>query len=289
VSISGNIRVVFLGNIISKKGVMARAKGICDVYQVINIRDKNGKSSWPQKNTEAQIDWILGKLSYVSQQKEYFNNPISEGSVFKEMRWDKVPPLSKFPFLVAYGDPAQSNKENKDNSFKALVLIGELDGTCYVVNAFLEQVKNATFIRWYWDMQLLIMEKALTYNYIENNSLQDPFYEQVFMPLIFAEGKKNGLQLYVTPDDRKKPDKFIRIEGNLEPLNRNGKLILNIAEKENPHMKRLEEQFKAVDPTLSSDVGGPDAVEGAHWIYQRKITSLEPPVYGLRKTNSKRY
>lgn len=289
VSVSGNIRVTFLGNIISKNGIMVKAQKICDFYQIINIRNNEGKSSWPQKNKEEHIEWILAKLSYASQQKEYFNNPINEGTVFKEMRWDKIPPLSKFPFLVAYGDPSQSNKENKNNSYKFVGLIGILDGTCYVVNCFLDRVNNATFIRWYWDLLLYVNEKALIYNYIENNTLQDPFYQQVFKPLIFAESQKNGIQLFVTPDERKKPDKFIRIEGNLEPLHRNGKLILNEKEKNNPHMLRLEEQFKSVEPTLSVPVDGPDGVEGGHWIYKQKTVSMQPPTFGLRRTSSKRF
>ena len=76
------------------------------------------------------------------------------------------------------------------------------------------------------------------------------FYEQVFLPLFAEEGKKFGKEVYVSPDERKKPDKFARIEGNLEPLNRQCRLIFNEAEKQNPHMQRLEEQFKAIDPKL---------------------------------------
>mgnify|MGYP000067067888 CR=1 FL=1 len=284
VSVSGNIRVVFLGNIISKNGVMARAKDICDKFEVINIRDNDGKSTWPEKNSEEHIDWILSKISYIAQQKEYFNNPISEGTVFKDVAWGKVPPLNQFTFLVAYGDPAPSNKENKQNCHKALPLIGHKDGTFYVIKCFLEQVSNATFVRWFWDLQLLVDQKAHVYNYIENNTLQDPFYEQVFLPLFKEQGDLTGLHLFTTPDDRKKPDKFTRIEGNLEPLNRLGKLVLNEKEKGNPHMKRLEEQFKAVEPTLSAPVDGPDAVEGGVWIIQNKLRKLtNKPVYGSRK------
>ena len=37
-------------------------------------------------------------------------------------------------------------------------------------------------------------------------------------------------------DEEKKTDKATRIEANLEPLNREGNLILNEAERDNPHM-----------------------------------------------------
>jgi hypothetical protein len=93
----------------------------------------------------------------------------------------------------------------------------------------------------------------------------------------------------MVPDDRKKPDKFARIEGNLEPLNRTGKLIFNEDEIKNPHMQRLKEQFEAVEPTLSTLVDGPDAVEGAIWIINAKIRSSKPPVVKSLSKTIKRY
>lgn len=89
------------------------------------------------------------------------------------------------------------------------------------------------------------------YNYVENNKLQDPFYLQVFIPL-FSEAAKTKGFIGIIPDERNKPDKFSRIEGNLEPLNRMGKLIFNEKEKDNPHMKRLGEQFLLVNPQLKA-------------------------------------
>ena len=77
------------------------------------------------------------------------------------------------------------------------------------------------------------------------------FFEQVFRPLFDQVGEKEGY-LSIIGDDRKKPEKFVRIEGNLEPLSRNGQLIFNIDEKDNPNMKRLEDQFLTVNPQLSA-------------------------------------
>lgn len=289
VDISGTIIILFCGNVIAKYCCITEAMKRADKVEVINIRDKNGKSAWPEKNSEEDIDYILSKLSYAAAQQEYFNNPVREGTVFKNITWGEVPHLGKFLFLVAYGDPAQSNKENKDGSYKAIPLIGQLDGKFYIINCFLEQVKNSKFITWYYDIEEYIKGKTQLYNYIENNSLQDPFYEQVLSPLMYAEGAARGHYIHVSPDERKKPDKFARIEGNLEPLNRTGRLIFNIAEKDNPHMLRLEEQFKAVDPKLSAHVDGPDAVEGGVWIINNKIAAMAPIRIGERKNHSKRY
>lgn len=289
VEIAGTIIILFLGNIIAKFCCITEAMKRADKVEMINIRDKNGKSTWPEKNSEDDIDYFLSKLSYAAAQQECFNNPVREGSVFKNITWGEVPNLSKFLFLVAYGDPSQSNKENKDGSYKSIPLIGQLDGKFYVITCYLEQAKNSKFITWYYDLEEYVKGKNQVYNYIENNSLQDPFYEQVFSPLMYAEGAARGHYVHISPDERKKPDKFARIEGNLEPLNRTGRLIFNIAEKDNPHMLRLEEQFKAVDPKLSAHVDGPDACEGAIWIINNKIAAMAPIRVGERKNHSKRY
>lgn len=291
VSISGNYRILFNGNIIAKDCCITRAIKKAMHADIINIRDKNGKSVWPSKNSETDIDLFLSLISYSSAQKEFFNNPITEGSVFKKVRWDVVPPLHKFKYLVLYGDPAPSNKENKDGSYKFVGLLGELEGKFYIINCFLDRATNTRFIEWFYDLEDYVKDKTQIYRYVENNSLQDPFYEQVLQPLILEQGKKRNHYVFLTPDDRKKPDKFARVEGNLEPLNRQGKLIFNIAEKNNLNMQRLEEQFKAVDPQLSSHIDGPDGVEGGVWILNSKRLAISHSdiFVGPMARNSKRY
>ena len=291
VSISGCYRILFNGNIIAKDCCITRAIKKAKHVDIINIRDKDGRSTWPEKNSEEDIDFFLSLVSHASAQKEFFNNPITEGTTFKEVKWGEIPALNKFRFLVAYGDPSPSNRENKNNSHKFVGLIGELDGNFYIVNCYLDHVTNEKFIEWFYFLEEYAKEKTQIYNYVENNSLQDPFYEQVLKPLILEMGKRRSHYMFLTPDERKKPEKFARIEGNLEPLNRQGRLILNIAEKDNLNMQRLEEQFKAVDPQLSSNTDGPDGVEGGVWIINSKMVSIAPNsiTMGTKHKNSKRF
>jgi len=291
-SIDHSKRILFKGNIIAKDSIITRALQKADFSQVINILDKYGEISWKERFTMEDINWMLSKISYASGQSEYFNNPVTDGTVFKEITWGKVPPLSAFKFLVAYGDPAPSNKEAKGRSgacYKTIVLVGQAGGRFYIITCFLQHVVNMEFVRWYYDLKDYVKEKTQVYNYIENNSLQDPFYEQVFIPLFSQLSQEKGHSINMVPDDRKKPDKFARIEGNLEPLNRTGKLIFNEDEIKNPHMQRLKEQFEAVEPTLSTLVDGPDAVEGAIWIINAKIRSSKPPVVKSLSKTIKRY
>jgi hypothetical protein len=97
--------------------------------------------------------------------------------------------------------------------------------------------------------------------------LQNPFYEQVILPHIYRIGDERNTFLPIRPDDRKKPEKYARIEGTLEPLNRLGHLIFNIMEKVNPHMERMVAQFTNFSRKAKL-MDGPDAVEGAVKIAQ---------------------
>jgi len=275
VSVSGNYRRVFCGNIIAKDCCITRAIKMASYVDIVNIRDKNGCSTWPQKNSEKDIDDILSNQSTASIQKEYYNNPVSEGDTFKDITWGKVPPLERFPFLINYSDPAPSNNTKaKANSFKANFLVGILDQTLYVITGYLDHVTNAEFVDWYYYVHDFVGQKNQVYCYIENNKLQDPFYDQVFKPLFVAARNKFNKNVNISPDTRHKPDKFARIEGNLEPLNKQGRLVLNIAQKDNPHMQRLEEQFKLISPTLPAPADGVDCVEGGYFIANEKMATL---------------
>lgn len=289
-SISKDLLFLMLGNIIAKDCCVLRAAEKADHHDIVNIRDKNGKSTWAAKNTEEMIDRVLSKLSTKAAQAECYNNPLSEGDTFKELHWGKVPALNKFRFLVSYGDPAPSNNKNKANSFKSNFLIGELDGTFYIITGYLDHVTNAEYVDWYYYLNDFVNGKTQTYFFTENNKLQDPFYQQVFLQLFVERGREKGFYLSIAPDERNKPDKFSRIEGNLEPLNRQGRLILNIDQKDNPHMKRLEEQFLLVNPQLKAPADGPDCIEGGIWIINAKSRSIavDNMVFGRFKPNKKR-
>ncbi|MDL2315045.1 hypothetical protein LJC16_02165 [Bacteroidales bacterium OttesenSCG-928-C19] len=309
-SMSEPLLTIWCGNIIAPDCCVVRAgnrarelakKGLGN-WDIINIRmvDINhpdpeqdylyGTSVW-EKNSEEQIDIVLSQVSYVAGQKECFNNPVEEGTIFKDIRWGKIPQLRQFQFLVAYGDPSPSNKENKKNSFKAIPLIGRINNTYYILTCFLDHPSNENFIRYYFSIDEWVNQKTVVYNFIENNSLQDPFWEQVLCPLILKVRAEKNKELFVRPDTRDKPDKASRIESLLEPIHREGRLILNEAEKGNPHMQELERQFKRFNMKLSYPADGPDAVEGGVWIINNKVVDLQPPINIPRSnfTNKKRF
>lgn len=277
VSISGNWRIVFNGNIIAKDCCITRAIKMADYVSIVNIRDKNGKSSWA-KNSEEDIDRFLSKLSQKTIQGEFYNNPVTEGEIFKELTYGKIPPMRCFKRLILYGDPSPSNRTNKANSRKAVALMGKYQNKYYVLNVRCDNALNADFVNWFYEIKSTVPDYVQVYNYIENNSLQDPFYEQVIKPLFKKAAEEKGLTISIIPDTRAKPDKFSRIEGNLEPLNRAGDLIFNQELKGNPHMSRVEDSFLLLDPKLSAPADGADCVEGGKWILDNKTSNYSEDI-----------
>lgn len=291
-SVSGEYRILFNGNIIARDCIITRAIERADHADIVNIRDEHGKSSWAEKNSEEDIDRFLSMLSTSAIQQEYFNNPVSEGEVFQEMVWGECPPMSKLPFVVVYGDPSPSNKRgSKGASHKSLFCVGYQAGKYYIYGGYLQQTTNAEFIGWYYDIRERLGNQTVVYYCIENNSLQDPFWEQVLQPLNVEIGAKRGGVVPIIADTRAKMDKYARIEASLEPLNRQGRLVLNQAEQGNPHMKRLEEQFLMIAPKLPAPADGPDCVEGAIFQLNNYLATYNASavVVGKRNRHSKRF
>src|SRR5690606_33851201 len=173
-------------------------------------------------------------ISYNAQQREYFNNPIIEGEVFEEVIYGKVPPIHTCDMVVAYFDPSTSNKEkpkgrlSKSKSFKCGIIVGYKNRKLYVYWIRLEQNNNEAFVGWIFDAHDYLRDHKVDpiFMHIENNSLQDPHYQQVIKPAIHKKAKDENR--HVPPlreDKRQKPDKYERIEGTLQPQHTAGNLI----------------------------------------------------------------
>lgn len=288
-SLSGNTLIIACGNIIADYCCITEMGAKADSWEVVNVRDENGKSTWPQKNTEEAIDRVLSTISYESAQKEYFNNPMDGGKVFKDLI-DKAPfTLKHCDYVVIYADPATSNSESKKSSSKAVGIIANKGLDYNIHKVWLDQMTNAKFVDYLFEAYNLCKRAGVEpiYIYIENNTLQNPFYEQVFLPMIYEKSMAMKIVLPITPDMRKKPDKWARIEGKLEPLVRLEKLTFNEREKNNPHMIRLKAQFKNANAKAKL-MDGPDMVEGGVSIIEiKKITEATHSIETFERVPSR--
>lgn len=290
-SISVNTRILVNGNIIHDNcAVKYLGENLADRFDIVNIRTDDGRSSWPAKNSEEQIDRVLSKISYESAQKEYFNNPMDGGDTFKNLKSGRVPLLKSCRMLI-YADPATSNKDRSNASYKAVGLLAAKDDVFYIVKAACDTMSNARFIDFLFDFYCFARKAAPDSElrvWVENNTLQDPFYEQVLLPLIHEKSASWGCSLPITPDTRKKPDKWERIEAGLEPLNRLGRLVFNCAELDNPDMERLMAQFRNAS-RKAKRLDGPDMVEGGVFILKNSIPVNPADIFSFSTKNNKRY
>jgi len=282
VSISGEYTFIFCGNIIAKYCCITEAAKKAKKVDIINIRDANGKSSWPQKNSEQDIEDILSLISYISQQKEYFNNPITKGTVFEEMHYKRLPAVTAYKFLVCYID--LSYKSTAKNDYKAAVLMGKWKEEYHVLKCFIKQGTTRALAAGLIDIKNYVAGRTAIYWYAEENFIQDIILKEL-------HGDISDLKetISISGDNRKKPEKFHRIESTLEPLNAKGKLWLNEAEQDNPSMQTLDEQFTALEPGSKTHDDGPDACEGAKHIVDTKNYSEVGMHLGARQSNSKRF
>lgn len=280
-SISEDFLVLWLGNIIADYCCTKKAIEKADRATIINIRDKNGKSTWPEKNTEAHIDRVLSKISSASAQKEYFNNPVVLGKVFKKLHYGKMQPLQRYKYLIGYTDP--SYKKNAD--YKATALIGKYKDEYHVLWVRCRQTTTRTMIDWQFDLLDFVNDKTAVFLIIEW-----PWIDDTIKREIKAANKRHNQTLKLKADERKKPDKFYRIESNLEPLNSNGKLIFNEKLEGTDDMKAMEFQFLGLSAKSRINDDGPDAVEGGVFCVNHKNKqSTAPPQTYAKPTNSKRY
>ncbi|MBU4536976.1 MAG: hypothetical protein L6264_07360 [Weeksellaceae bacterium] len=271
-SISKGLLIIACGNIIADYCCITEMALKADSHEIINIRDDEGKSTWPQKNSEEAIDRVLDIIDYESGMKEYFNTPMEGGKIFKNIVDSKAFILKHCNHVIIYADPAPSDSEAKTSSDKAIGIIANKGLDFQVYKAWLDKMTNAKFVQYLY-LAYKICKKAGVdpiVIHVENNSLQDPYYKQVILPEVARTREAEKINLPITPDERDKPHKWSRISGTLEPMVRLETLTFNEDEKDNPHMIRLKKQFTNAN-SKSKKLDGPDMVEGGVVIINDKI------------------
>lgn len=279
----GRGRFIMVGNLIAKNSVLARW---CDIKSVhvtrVNIYDNRGNVSWAAKWTPQEVKDIEAVVGYRAFQKEYMNNPIIEGAIFRNewIRWGKRPVWSKFSEIVLYIDP--SFKGSTKNDYKAAKLWGKAGTTLYHLRAFVRQSSVAEMVRWCYDLYEWTREQGIAVRwYMEANFMQDTILDE-----FRREGELRGYQLPITGDKRKKPDKFQRVEA-ISPLWERGFVVYDETQRDDPDMLAGIDQTLAFEKGMRGHDDAPDADEGAIWMLQRDTrTKSFTPSFG-RRTNAK--
>lgn len=279
----GRGRFIMVGNLIAKNSVLAKWCEIKSVHVTrVNIYDNKGNISWAAKWTPQEVREIEDVAGYRAFQKEYMNNPIIEGAIFRNewIRWGKRPAWSKFSEIVLYIDP--SFKGSTKNDFKAAKLWGKAGTTLYHLRAFVRQSSVAEMVRWCYDLYEWCRKQGISVRwYMEANFMQDTILDE-----FRREGELRGYQLPITGDKRKKPDKFQRIEA-ISPLWERGFVVYDETQRDDPDMLAGIDQTLAFEKGMRGHDDAPDADEGAIWMLQRDTRAKSfNPSFG-RRTNAK--
>jgi hypothetical protein len=292
-----NWRIVMANNRIAKNSILAHFVG--DVtpnkpkraglyHSKVNAFNDKGEPSWSEYYTKEALNKKIGAMPYKSAQKEYYNNPITEGRVFKAdwIRWTKAIPAHKHDFVLCYIDP--SWKESSKNDFKAARLMGTIGTTRRHLRAFCRQESMTKLVAWCYDTydELVLNAKnpcALEF-FIEANFMQDTFLDD-----FKKEGDNRGYQLPIRGDYRKKPDKGARIEVMASSYEC-GFVEYDNSQDNNTDMLLAIEHTCLFEQGSKTPDDAPDAEEGGAFMLNKRsrVETFERRV-GKRQTSKNNY
>ena len=268
----GKGRFIMVGNRIHKNSVLANIAQTKGIYHTkVNALDKKGEVSWKAKYTIDDINKAIAFMGWRRAQKEYFNNPIVEGSVFKK-DWIKFKRISKqtYTHVIAYCDP--SFKSSRTSDYKAIVVVGKTPkGHLHILDIFVRQCSIKEMVSWWYNLFEDYSERGITLQcWMEANFIQDTLIEE-----FRTEGEIRGFQLPIRGDKRKKPDKFGRIE-NISPYFERDFVRFSESIKNKKDTETAIEQLTAFEKGSNVNDDFPDSVEGAIWLLQRQARISDP-------------
>lgn len=313
-SIQGRKRFVVVGNRIAKDCIIERAVAQSDYSEQVNILTKSEpddkyikaaikaaeacvnkkhndykillecvkyaklgyKPTWHERFTLFDCVYMITKMGTRMSQREYFNNPISEGKIFKKswMQFKQLPPMRHYKKLVAYLDPGFKKTETSDS--KCLVLVGMIAGEIHIRKVYCGKASVEEMIEWCYNCNEYVKYHNAAYRLkMEEVFLQSLLYKD------FAIAAAKKYPLPVSGDTRKKPDKDARIESMSGHFER-GSVYFDEDIREDHHAQALIEQFLNFEPGVKTLKDGPDAFEGAVFLLEQGgITNPEDIDQGL--------
>ena len=277
----GRGRFIMVGNLINKQSIL---QAIINTESVetsqVNIYDKYGNVSWAAKYTFDEVESLRKFSGERAFQKEYMNNPIAEGTIFRnqDIRYGAMLPLNKYRQLVCYTDPSWKNTATSD--YKATVLAGITpDGYYHVLKVYAAQTSVKEMVNWHYEIMKYVNGNAPVMYYMEANLVQD-----LLLAEFTAEGNSRGLHIPIRGDARKKGDKFARIEA-MQPLFERGLVILNEAEKNSNGMKVLIEQLLMFSRGGRAHDDAPDALESAVFMLNKRFKTTDKKYFAGKRKN----
>lgn len=285
----GRRRVVVAGNRIHRKSILAHLVGDQNdpkskrkgIYHNKVVAIVDGKPSWPERYTLAELQANIDVMGYAVSQTEYFHNPITEGKIFRYewIRWGKMLPLREYDQIICYTDP--SFKATATSDYKAVKMWGVKGHEFHLIDCFVRQCSVSTMVRWTYDcFEKYFVDSGGTIQFwIEANFIQDQLLDDYYQ-----EGILRNYQLPIMGDDRKKPEKMTRIV-SMQPYYERGFVVYNKDKMNDVDFKTAVEHLTAIEYGSSSADDSPDADEGAWYFlkgHQVSASGNGKPIFGQR-------
>lgn len=280
-STAGKKRFVFVQNLSSNNSILKlAADNPKSEVEQINLIDENGQPSWKEYHTKDQCDEMIETMGYREAQAEYFNNPITEGRIYKKewIRYKPALPLEQYDDIIVYTDP--SWKPTSQNDCKATAMVGRKGREYHLLFMRVEQTTISMMAHWQKEAFELLDGKHSAIFYMEGNFMQDRLVDDTQQELDNASNE-DYVPVYVRTDTRKKPNKLARLEA-MSVAWEKGYFFIVEEIKDHPHVKRVVIQLLALGKGSKVADDGPDAIEGAYsMLNERKRTILKPIVITL--------
>lgn len=284
----GNQRIAIAGNLFSKNSInyVLGKKKSWQVLQV-NALDANGEPSWKAKFDKAYYE-RKRKKGERAFQREYMNNPIEEGKVFKKdwIKFVELPneirhlsrpilglkqqdPSPVQYSIIAYCDPSFSS----GGDYKAVRTWVAYQKKYYCVQSWVRKTSITAMFRYLYQLHETYQDNGIEL-WIEEQFIQD-----YLMSELDRITDEYGYYLPIRRDTRNKPNKEQRIEG-MQPLYENGLMYFDEAKKGDADFEQAEFQLLSFEKGSSVNDDAPDADEGAIYILrQKQISNIHKPTF----------
>lgn len=268
-------RFLILGNKFAPNMVLTNIAEQVDGIQTLQLNaiTSSGKVAWKERFKMKDLNNIKKKIGKIRFEREFLNNPIVEGSVFKS-EWIEWFNLSnhKFDVILTYVDPSFK----KTGDFKACITVGYADNKYYILELFEKKVNMDIVFNYLYDIQKKYGSEHVTY--IESNFAQD-LHKETYDKI----AKKKKLNLPIVWDKSKKPNKEARIE-NMSIYFEQGLVFFNEKIKGTTHFKQFYLEYMTFPSAKNDD--GIDGLEGAITNINKKMRQRNDVIVGYRESGA---
>lgn len=225
---------------------------------LVNLVDAKGKPSWPERYSKADCERIERDTDPFTFKREYCNNPVEEGKIFKAewIRYRKAKPMASYPCLLGHWDLSYK----KEGDYKALALLGFDEFGLIVLDLFCRKCDLTDAVSYHFDTTSRLRNQGTGAMFFYDATAAQ---EEVFRPVFEQEAYKRRIFEIPLPDRTAVVDKFLRIEATLTNVFFNK--TLSFAD----HLKDTPDCITAVDQLLAFEKGSnanddfPDTLEAA--------------------------